>query len=67
MKYYMLFLFLVLASCATVGPVTIEPDDTVVTVAAAFVLAVIVFVIKGWVEYQFAKRLERYKRKLDKE
>lgn len=63
MKY--LLIFLVLAGCATVGPVEITQDDTVFTVLTAFALAVIVFLIKGSIEYWFAKKLERYKKKLN--
>ena len=65
MRY--LLLILLLTGCATVGPVEVTEDDTAFTILTAFGLAVIVFVIKGYVEYQFAKRLERYKRRLDKE
>ena len=65
MKY--LLLIILLTGCATVGPVEVTEDDTAFTILTAFVLAVIIFVIKGYVEYLFAKRLERYKRRLDKE
>ncbi len=65
MKY--LLLILLLTGCASVGPVEVTPDDTAFTILTAFALAVIIFAIKGYVEYQFAKRLEKYKRQLDKE
>ena len=52
---------------ATVGLVTITPEDTIFTIVTAFVLAVIVFLVKGFIEYQFAKQLERYKKKLNEE
>jgi uncharacterized membrane protein len=66
-KYILLFLFVLLAGCASVGGVEITDDDTPFTVLTAFSIAVIVFLVKGYVEYFFAKRLERYKKKLDKE
>ena len=66
MKYVLLSLIF-LTGCAQVGPAQITEDDTAFTILTAFGLAVIVFVIKGYVEYQFAKLLEKYKRRLDKE
>lgn len=56
-----------LAGCAQVGPVEITDTDTIWTVGSAFVIAVLVFVIKGYIEYLFAKRLERYKKQLEKD
>jgi uncharacterized membrane protein len=56
-----------LAGCASVAGVEITEDDTAITVLTATGIAVLVFVIKGYVEYQFAKRLERYKKQLEKE
>jgi uncharacterized membrane protein len=67
MKYVILLSLIFLAGCASVAGVEINADDTAFTILTAFGLAVIVFVTKGYVEYQFAKRLERYKKKLDKE
>ena len=64
MRY--LLLILLIAGCASVGPVEVTENDTAFTILTAFALAVAVFIIKGYVEYQFAKRLERYKRQLDK-
>ena len=65
-KYMVLASLLFLAGCASVAGVEVTEDDTAFTVLTATGIAVIVFVIKGYVEYQFAKRLERYKRQLDK-
>ena len=62
-----ILLLILLSGCASVGPVEVTENDTVYTVLTAFGLAVAVFFIKGYIEYQFAKRLEKYKRKLDKE
>lgn len=67
MKYIVLLSLIFLASCASVAGVEVTEDDTAFTILTATGIAVIVFVIKGYVEYQFAKRLERYKRRLDKE
>jgi hypothetical protein len=67
MKYVLLLSLIFLAACAQVGPVEITDADTVYTVLTAFGLAVIVFITKGYIEYHFAKRLERYKKRLDEE
>lgn len=67
MKYSLLLSLIFLTGCASVAGVEITEDDTASTILTAFGLAVIVFVIKGYVEYQFAKLLEKYKRRLDKE
>lgn len=60
-KFSILLLIILMTGCATVGPVSVEPDDTSWTILAAFTLAVLVFVIKSYIEYVFAKKLEDYK------
>lgn len=65
MKYIVFLIFL--SGCANVGPVEITDEDTLYTVLTAFLLAVIVFFVKGFIEYWFAKKLERYKKQLDNE
>jgi len=60
-KLISLLLILLMTGCATVGPVSVEPDDTSWTILAAFTLAVLVFVVKSYIEYVFAKKLEDYK------
>ena len=60
-KLILLLLILLMTGCATVGPVSVDPDDTSWTILAAFTLAVLVFVIKSYIEYVFAKKLEDYK------
>jgi hypothetical protein len=66
-KYILLTGLLFLAGCASVAGVEVTEDDTVFTVLAATGIAVIVFIVKGFIEYQFAKRLEKYKKLLEKE
>ena len=57
-----------LASCASsVGPIEYDSDDPWFIIPLLFVVAMLFFVGKGYIEYVFAKRLERYKRRLDKE
>ena len=60
----LLSIVLLVSACATVGPVSVTPDDTIVTVGLAFSLAVVFLVIKSYIEYVFARRLERFKKKL---
>lgn len=62
-----LILLVFLGGCATVGPVEVTPDDTWFTISTALFIAILVFLIKGYVEYFFAKKLERYKKELEKE
>lgn len=67
MKYAVIVSLLFLAGCASVAGVEITESDTAFTILTATGIAVIVFVVKGYVEYFFAKRLERYKKKLEEE
>lgn len=60
-KFSPILLILLMTGCATVGPVSVDPDDTTWTILAAFTLAVLIFVIKSYIEYVFAKKLEDYK------
>lgn len=63
----LLFLCLLfMAGCATVGGVTIYPDDTIVTVTTAFLVATALIIVKSYIEFLFNKALERYKLKLNK-
>lgn len=66
MKYAVIISLLFLAGCASVAGVEVSKDDTAFTILTATVIAVVIFVIKGFIEYQFAKKLEKYKRQLDK-
>jgi uncharacterized membrane protein len=66
-KTFSILTLLFIAGCAQVGPVEITDTDTIWTVGIAFIIAVLVFVIKGYIEYLFAKRLERYKKQLEKD
>ena len=57
-----------LVGCASaVGPVEYDSNDPWYIIPLLFVVAMLFFVGKGYIEYLFAKRLERYKKKLDKE
>lgn len=60
-KLIPILLILLMTGCATVGPVSVEPDDTSWTILTAFTLAVLIFVIKSYIEYVFSKKLEDYK------
>ena len=66
MRLSVIFSLLLLVGCASVGGVTIYPDDTIVTVLSAFIVAVVFLITKSFIEYQFNKALERYKKRLDK-
>lgn len=61
----LLSIVLLISACATVGPVTVTKDDTLVTVGLAFSLAIAFLWIKSYIEYVFAKRLERFKKELE--
>ena len=68
MKYVVLLSLIFLASCASaVGPVEYDSDDPWFIIPLLFVVAMLFFVGKGYIEYLFAKRLERYKKDLEKE
>lgn len=68
MKFIVLISLFFLASCASsVGPIEYDSDDPWFIIPLLFVVAMLFFVCKGYIEYVFAKRLERYKRRLDKE
>lgn len=66
MKYIVLLSLFFLTSCASsVGPVEYDPDDPWFIIPLLFIVAMLFFVCKGYIEYLFAKRLEKYKKKLE--
>lgn len=64
-KLIPILLIILMTGCATVGPVSVDPDDTSWTILSAFTLAVVFIVIKSYIEYLFSKRLEDYKKNQD--
>jgi len=67
MKYIALLSLIFLASCAQVGPIVYDIDEPWYIIPLLFIVAMLFFVCKGYIEYLFAKRLERYKKDLEKE
>lgn len=69
MKHIIAILSLILlASCASsVGPVEYDSDDPWFIIPILFIVAMLFFVGKSYIEYFFAKRLEKYKKDLEKE
>jgi Kef-type K+ transport system membrane component KefB len=62
-----ILLLTLLSACASVGPVSIEPDDTLFTVLSALIIAIVFWIGKTWIEYYFSARLEHLKHKLNKQ
>lgn len=60
-----LLLLLLVASCASVGPVEVTEDDTIFTVANAVIAALVFWYCKNWIEYRFAVKLEKKKKELN--
>lgn len=65
-KYISLLYLFILASCASVAGVEIDSDDTLFTILTATTIAVFILFIKAYIEYLFAKRLEKYKKSINK-
>ena len=55
----LLAILIFLASCATVGPVEVTPDDTPITVGSAIILGLFVIWFREWVVYRFNLKLHR--------
>lgn len=51
---------------ATIGPVTFHEYDTFFTVGLAFILAVLFLMIHGYIQFFFSKKIEKFKKDLEK-
>ena len=56
---------MLLVGCASVGPVEVNSTDNIYTIFFSFIGFIIVWYIKSYIDFHFAKKLKRYTKELD--